>query len=127
MVLLLSAILMVACSGSKNIQGKWKAQDPEGKTIDIVFKEKTVTLADESYDYTQNGVGTTNGLSYYIINIDDNGFKKTFTIAFPEKDKKTALMIAPDDTEEPLYGTLYYAMHKEKIPNYQAYVKKYMK
>lgn len=124
---LVSLSFLVACSGSKDLQGSWKSQDSYGKDITIVFEEKSVTIDGKDYSYTQNGVGTANGVSYLLIRLDDNGNERPFTVVFPEKDKKTAaLIIEPDDTEEPLYGTLYYVMSQTETPDYQTYGEKYM-
>ncbi|KHD37944.1 glycosyltransferase [Clostridium acetobutylicum] len=123
MGLVMTLFILVGCSGSKSIQGTWKVQDGSGKNSTIVFKDKKVIVDGKTFDYTQNGVGTKNGIKYYQIQQDN----KNYTIVFPDKDKNIAIMIEPDSTDNCLQGKLLYAMNKIKQPNYKEYGTKYLK
>lgn len=68
-------------------------------------------------------MGTQNGASYY--GITQNG--KVYSIIFPDKNEDVALMIEPDSTDNYLKGKLLYAMNKKTTPDYNSYVKKYLK
>lgn len=126
LTLILTGVLLVACSGSKDIQGTWKVQSSAGENIEIVFEEKTGTINGEAFTYTQNGTGIKNGLTYYLIKVQEGGQDFTYTIAFPEEDKETAIMIAPKDIDNPIYGTFVYAMSKKDTPDYKEYLEKYL-
>ncbi|MFL0252823.1 hypothetical protein ACJDT4_20655 [Clostridium neuense] len=121
--LVLSLLILDGCSGSKSIQGTWKVQDGSGENSTMVFKDKKVTVDGKTFDYTQNAVGTKNGVNYYGIKQDN----KNYTIVFPDKDKNIAIMIEPDSTDNYLQGKMLYAMNKIKQPNYKEYAKKYLK
>ncbi|MEX2785707.1 glycosyltransferase [Streptococcus sp. H49] len=120
--LLFGFFLLSGCSGSDNLQGTWKVQDASGQNGTIEFKEKTVIVDGEEYDYTQNAVGTENGVTYY--GIKQNG--QNYSIIFPEDDDNLAIMLEVESTDNYLEGTMLYAMNKSKSPNYQSYAKKYM-
>lgn len=121
--LVMTLIVLVGCSGSKSLQGKWKVQDASGDNSTIIFTEKKVTVDGQTYNYTQNAVGTQNGTNYY--GITQNG--KVYSIVFPNKNEEVALMIEPDSTDNYLKGKLLYAMNKKRTPDYNSYVKKYLK
>ncbi|URZ02839.1 glycosyltransferase [Clostridium felsineum] len=123
MGLVMSLLILTGCSGSKSIQGTWKVQNANGKNSTIVFKDKKVTVDGKTFDYTQNAVGTENGINYYVI----QQHNEKYTIIFPDKDKNIAIMIEPDSTDNYLQGKLLYAMNKIKQPNYKEYATKYLK
>lgn len=123
LVLALSLLILVGCSGSKSIQGTWRVQDGSGKNSTIVFKDKKITVDGKTFDYTQNAIGTKNGINYCGIKQDN----KNYTIVFPEKDKNIAIMIEPDSTDNYLQGKMLYAMNKKTQPSYKEYAKKYLK
>lgn len=116
----LSMMVLASCSGSDAIQGKWLVQDASGEDGVIIFNDKTVEVDGETFDYTQNAVGTKNGISYH--GIQQNG--KTYSIIFPAQDKEIALMIVPDG-DDYLAGTLIYAMNRSSQPDYYEYSEKY--
>ncbi|PJI07277.1 MULTISPECIES: glycosyltransferase [Clostridium] len=123
LVLVLSLLILGGCSGSKSIQGTWKVQDGSGENSTMVFKDKKVTVDGKTFAYTQNAVGIKNGINYCVIKQDN----KNYTIVFPDKDKKIAIMIEPDSTDNYLRGKMLYAMNKITQPNYKKYAKKYLK
>lgn len=113
---------LVGCRGSKTFQGAWYAQNSDGKNLNIIFTEKKVSIDGDEYNYTQNAIGTENGVKYY--GIVQNG--KHYSIIFPTKDRNIALMIEPDSSDDYLQGTLLFAMNKRSTPNYNNYAKKYI-
>lgn len=121
-VLLSMLTLLAGCSGSKKFQGTWHVQNSKGKNLIITFTDKKVSIDGDEYKYTQNAIGTENGVKYY--GITQNG--KTYSIIFPEKDENIALMIEPETTDNCLQGTLLFAMNKKREPNYNSYAKKYV-
>ncbi|AYG00456.1 glycosyltransferase [Lactococcus allomyrinae] len=121
--LAISLVVLVGCSGSKSIQGTWKVQDASGDNSTITFTDKKVTVDGQTYNYTQNAVGTENGVNYYGIKQDG----QNYTIIFPDKNKNIAIMIQPDSTDDYLKGTMLYAMNKTNQPNYKEYSTKYLK
>ncbi|TNU79985.1 glycosyltransferase [Lactococcus lactis] len=121
--LLTVVVLLSGCSGSKKIQGTWNAQDGSGQNFTIIFNNKKVSVNGKEYSYTQTAVGTQNGTNYY--GITQNG--KNYSIIFPDKNEDVALMIEPDSTDNYLKGKLLYAMNKKRTPDYNSYVKKYLK
>lgn len=122
--LLIGLVTLSACSGSDEIIGTWKAQAANGTELVIEIDKKQLTVDGEKLDYVQNGFGFENSLSYYTIEVDE---QETYTIIFPEKDKSLALLIQPTDLEEPLAGTLVFALNKKEKPNYLEYGNKYLK
>lgn len=121
--LALSLVFLTACSGSKSIQGTWKAQDIAGTNYTIEFTDEEVIVDGESFDYTQNAIGTKNGISYHGIKQDG----EDYSIVFPDKDKDIAIMIQPDSTDDYFKGVMLYAMNKTTEPDYMEYAKKYLK
>ena len=103
LVVLSSLFILIGCSGSPKIQGKWNVQDARGEETTIEIKEKTIIVNEEEYKYTQNAVGFKNGVSYYGLTRKDNG--KIFSIVFPEKDKNIAIMLIPDSDDDYLVLT----------------------
>ncbi|WP_063282182.1 hypothetical protein [Lactococcus cremoris] len=120
LVLMLS--ILTGCKGSKNIQGTWHIRNSDEKDLTINFTDKKVTIEGDEYKYTQNAIGTENGIKYY--GIMENG--KNYSIIFPEKDKNIALMIEPDSSDNYLQGTLIFAMNKKERPSYNEYAERYL-
>ncbi len=116
-------LLVTACSGSDAIQGSWETQDSNGNYGTMVFEDKTITYDGKTFEYTQNAVGTKNGIQYYGIR--QNG--QTYSIIFPEKDKNIAFMIVPDSSDSYLTGSVVYVMDRTQQPNYSEYVEAYLK
>lgn len=103
--------------------GTWKAEDGAGTRSTIKFTKKIVTVNDTKYSYKRTEVGYKNSVRYISIEQDN----KDYTIVFPKKnDKNLALMLKPDDADEPLNGSMLYALNKTKEPNYQQYAQKYL-
>ena len=123
LVVLSSLFILIGCSGSPKIQGKWNVQDVRGEQTTIEIKEKTIIINEEEYKYTQNAVGFKNGVSYYGLTRKDNG--KIFSIVFPEKDKNVAIMLIPDSDEDYLTGSMLFAMNRKEKPDYRKYAEKY--
>lgn len=120
--LFIGFISLSACSGSADIIGTWKAQAADETNLVIEIDKKTITVDGETSDYTQNGFGFKNSVSYYILEVEES----TYTIIFPEKDKSLALLIEPTDVNDPLAGKLIFALNKEETPNYWEYGEKYL-
>lgn len=123
-LLLIGMVTLSACSGSDEIIGTWQAQAADGTELVIEIDKKQITVGDETSDYVQNGFGFENNMSYYRIEVDE---QYSYTIIFPEKDKSIAILIQPIDEDEPLAGTLIFAMNKNEQPNYLEYGNKYLK
>ena len=123
LVLLSTLFILIGCSGSPKIQGKWNVQDARGEQTTIEIKDKTIVVNEEEYKYTQNAVGFKNGVSYYGLIRKDNG--KILSIVFPEKDKNVAIMLIPDSDEDYLTGSMLFAMNRKEKPAYRKYAEKY--
>ena len=85
LLILLSALLISACSGSESYRGAWKATKDNGDRLDIEFKEKSFSIKDstgniQEYEYTQNSVAIVNSITTYGINVNDG---RTYKINFP--------------------------------------------
>ena len=124
LVVLSSLFILIGCSGSPKIQGKWNVQDVRGEQTTIEIKEKTIIVNEEEYKYTQNAVGVKNGVSYYGLTRKDNG--KIFSIVFPEKDKNVAIMLIPDSDDDYLTGSMLFAMNRKEKPDYKKYAEEYL-
>lgn len=118
----LALLIVTGCRASKNMEGTWKVQDGDGRTGKMVISKKTITIDGQKYAYKKTEVGFENTVSYAQLTIDG----QDYSIIFPSKDDNTAMFFRLDDDEEPLKGTLVYAMSKTKTPDYDSYVKKYM-
>lgn len=116
-------LILTACKGSKQIQGRWKAQDSAGTNVMITVSKDTIKIGDETYDYTQNIVGFKNSTRYYGLIID----KQLYSFIIPSKKKDVALLLQPDSEDNYLLGSLVYAMDKNTYPDYQEYVTDYLK
>lgn len=123
--LLIAALFILAgCGISKSdLQGEWKVQDSAGNDMTMTITDKSFKIDGDSITYKYTGKGTVNGNRYLSITVKG----EDYTIFFPEKDKKTALMIQPTDNDDKLKGELVMVMNKSKKPDYEDYAKKYMK
>ncbi|WP_241154206.1 hypothetical protein [Streptococcus tangpeifui] len=123
--LLTTALLILAgCGISKSdLQGEWQVQDSAGNNMTMTVTSKSLKVDGDSITYKYAGKGTVNGNRYLSITVKG----EDYTIFFPEKDKKTALMIQPTDNDDKLKGELVMVMNKTKKPDYEDYAKKYMK
>ena len=79
------AIILVACSGSDVYRGSWKAMDSNGSKFELLFDAKNFSVIDtagtvELFNYTQNSVNISNGVSTYGIQLSDG---RAFQITFP--------------------------------------------
>lgn len=117
------AIALVGCKGSKDIQGKWYAVNSDGTRMTITLNEKKITFASDGKktkksSYTQNGTGFENNVSYKSIQFDG----ETVSFVFPDKkDTKNAVILAPDDSDKPTKGTIYWVLSKDDYPDYNQY------
>lgn len=123
-LLFIGMVTLSACSGSDEIIGTWQAQAADGTELIIEIDKKQITVDGETSDYVQNGFGFENNMSYYTIEVNEQNI---YTIIFPEKDKSIAILIQSTDEDEPLAGTLIFAMNKNEQPNYLEYGNKYLK
>ncbi|OJG95001.1 hypothetical protein RV18_GL003167 [Enterococcus termitis] len=117
---------MVGCSGSKEIQKNWKAEDAAGSAYSLEIKDKEITISNnkdtDKLDYKQNAVGTSNGVKYYGLMIDN----EKYSIIFPEKGNTELALFLKIDSDDYLNGTLVYAMNIKEQPSYKDYAKKYL-
>ncbi|WP_019769745.1 hypothetical protein [Streptococcus sobrinus] len=70
--------------------------------------------------YKVNGKGFENSVRYLLVKIDGDDY----TVAFLEKDKKTAALIKTDG-DKPLKGRIALFLSKSEKPDYEKYAKKY--
>lgn len=122
----ITLIIMVGCSGSKEIQKTWKAEDKADKIYSIKIKDKEITISNdkenETLDYKQNAIGTSNGVKYYGLTIDN----EKYSIVFPEKGNSELALFLKIDSDDYLDGTLVYAMNTKEQPSYKEYAEKYL-
>ena len=79
-------IFLTGCKGSKDIQGKWYAENSDGKQMIINVMDESITFSSEGTDdwtvsYKQTGTGFKNNISYKKIEFDD----KIYSFVFPDK------------------------------------------
>lgn len=98
---LVSALMLGACSGSEAYRGEWKATAADGSKAEITFSEKSFTVKAENggqtvYEYTQNQYQYQNGRTNYGINIKNGA---SLQIVFPfQNNTERAAIVAPDDS-----------------------------
>ncbi|MBE9388580.1 hypothetical protein [Vagococcus salmoninarum] len=99
-------IIMVSCSGSKELQKSWQGEDAEANVYSIEIKDKELTISTnevtETKNYKQNPVGTSNGVKYYGLTIDD----ETYSVIFPEKGNTDVALFMKTASDDYLDGTL---------------------
>lgn len=119
-------IIMVSCSGSKELQKSWQGEDAEANVYSIEIKDKELTISTnevtETKNYKQNPVGTSNGVKYYGLTIDD----ETYSVIFPEKGNTDLALFMKTASDDYLDGTLIYAMNTKEKPNYKIYAEKFI-
>ncbi|EOL45103.1 hypothetical protein [Enterococcus caccae] len=122
----ITLIIMVGCSGSKEIQKTWKAEDATDNVYSIEIKDKEITISNnkdtDKMDYKQNAVGTANGVKYYGLTIDN----EKYSIIFPEKGNTDLALFLKIESDDYLDGTLVYAMNTKEQPSYKDYAEKYL-
>ena len=124
---LLLPLLLAACEGSETYRGKWLAQTSDGTNVDVVFDAKSVSMNQERAAYRQYGVGTQNGVKYYIVEITfASGNTDRFSISFPSKNREEALLILMKD-DDPLEGRLSMAMSRKDYPQYADFKRRFEK
>ncbi|MCY7041245.1 hypothetical protein MK370_06815 [Streptococcus sanguinis] len=127
-LVLITATLLSACGlvgkTQGGFRGKWKAQDSDGKDIEMIFNEDNGKIGDKEFDYTISKEGHDQDTKYYRITVSDTYH---YTIIFPDNDMKIAILIEPDDPySDPLYGEMLYAMNRNEYPDFDDYVDKYL-
>ncbi|MFK4568341.1 hypothetical protein [Enterococcus sp. UD-01] len=119
-------LIMTGCSGSKEIQKTWKAEDANAKVYSIKIKDKEITISNdnenENLDYKQNAVGTSNGVKYYGLTIDN----EKYSVIFPEKGNSALALLLKVNSDDYLSGTLIYAMNTKEQPSYKDYAEKFL-
>ncbi|MGT2929057.1 hypothetical protein ACVR1G_02185 [Streptococcus dentasini] len=122
-ILLGAVLLLMAGCGIKraDFKGKWHTQNEAGEKSVMVVKNRTISIAGTTVDYKYTGRGNNNGSRY--ITFESEG--RSFTVFFPEKDNKTAILLHTDGKEE-LKGDVYLVMSKSERPDYDQYIQKYM-
>lgn len=115
--------ILTGCKGSEDIQGKWYAENSEGKEIVINLTDESITFSSEESDdwnvpYKQTGTGFKNNAGYKTITFDDN----RYSFVFPDKkDKDNAVILIPYDNDEATEGTIYWVLSKNDFPDYNKY------
>lgn len=121
-------LVLSGCGGGKDIQGKWYIQRSDGSTGTMTVTDKTIDLGGKVDKYVVSAKGFKNQVWYYVLQESLKSNSRMIVIVFPEKgDKNTALIIKPDNKDNYLKGTMIWAMHREKTPDYQEFANKYMK
>ncbi|MBO0466074.1 hypothetical protein IGL98_000254 [Enterococcus sp. DIV0840] len=122
----ITLIIMVGCSGSKEIQKTWKAEDATDNVYSIEIKANEINISNdkenEKLDYKQNVIGIENGVKYYGLTIDN----EKYSILFPEKDNTDLALFLKIDSDDYLDGTLVYAMNTKEQPSYNDYAEKFL-
>ncbi|MER2174803.1 MAG: hypothetical protein ABS911_09005 [Carnobacterium sp.] len=115
--------ILTGCKGSEEIQGKWYAENSEGKEIVINLTDESITFSSDGSDdwnvpYKQTGTGFKNNVSYKKIELDDN----SYSFVFPDKkDKDNAVILIPYNEDEATEGTIYWVLSKSDFPDYNTY------
>lgn len=104
LVLMVSFLLAMACSGSDTYRGEWKAKDGEGNKYEITFHENSIDVRDSTgentkFEYSQNSVGIKNSIKTYGIKLGDG---RMYQIHFPIANDDSKAIIR-DENENPLY------------------------
>ncbi|RQO32184.1 hypothetical protein DBR32_00790 [Taibaiella sp. KBW10] len=104
LLLCVSMLLLISCSGSDVYQGNWKATDMSGNKFEINFAPKQFTIKETNgkiatYAYTQNKIKIQNSVKSYGITLADG---RMFTITFPLA-KEAGKAIITLDNKQPLY------------------------
>lgn len=122
---LIVLFLLVGCSASDKIQGKWYGTSGDGvkHTVDLSEDKAVVTNDEESstYELKQVAVGIKNGVRYYGITLDGD----TFSVIFPEDNEEVAFMLSVEEGNY-LEGRVVFALDTEDYPDYQEYYDKYI-
>ena len=119
---------------ASDIIGTWQAQDSNGKNKIIKISKKKLVidghivsnnqyLSGYRYQSKDNIIRDNRRIYYYGFSTKNN---TSFSIAFPDKDKRIALLVASDN-EDALKGKMIYVLNKNNQPNYQQYSSKYLK
>ncbi|MCG8699193.1 MAG: hypothetical protein MI922_14155 [Bacteroidales bacterium] len=92
----LTTLLMLACSGSSLYQGDWKVTDTDGNKSTISFDANKFYFTDnngeqEEFEYNQNSVVIENGIRTYGIRLADG---RNFYINFPLANDTTRAVIS---------------------------------
>lgn len=121
-----SLFIMASCSGSKNIQKKWKAEDAANNVLSIEFKDKEMIVSNDSttekLPYKQNAVGVSNGIKYYGITVKN----QAYSVVFPEKGNEDLALLMRISGDDYLDGTVVYAMNTQEQPSYKDYVVQFL-
>lgn len=84
-------IMLISCNGSETYRGNWKAMNPGGGKVEIVFEAKKMMIIDSTHkkttlNYTQNSINIENAVKTYEIKLDDG---RGYQIHFPIADNET--------------------------------------
>lgn len=116
-------ITLTGCSGSDKIIGTWNAQDSEGNITVIEITENTIIMNGVEDEYTQNAIGTKNGVEYYGLRVNGS---TDLSIIFPDDSDELALVLFPYSTDNYLVGDYALALHKTESPDYYQYQESYL-
>ncbi|MCX2743250.1 hypothetical protein OO013_05200 [Mangrovivirga sp. M17] len=95
----------IACSGSDEYAGKWKATNSEGDKFVFKFEPETLTISDStkkatSIGYTQNKISNKNGVVTYGIQLEDG---RHYDILFSNPSDSTSAIILESNSQKALY------------------------
>ena len=98
-ILMLFAMVMVACSGSETYRGSWKGMKPNGEKVTIDFTANVMTITDstkstKTFDYTQNSVSISGSIETYGITVKDG---RVYQIYFPVANDESIGLIKDAD------------------------------
>ncbi|MGX7049219.1 hypothetical protein RU86_GL000447 [Lactococcus piscium] len=80
-------------------------------------------LSGYRYQSKDNIIRDNRKIYYYGFSTKNN---TSFSVAFPDKDKRIALLVVSDN-EDALKGKMVYVLNKNNQPDYQKYSRKYLK
>ena len=99
------ALTFVSCSGSDAYRGSWKATDSQDAKFELLFDAKNFSVTDsagniQKFNYTQNSVNISNGVSTYGIQLGDG---RTYQINFPIPSKPSVALLK-DENGQPMFA-----------------------
>jgi len=123
---IITTLLIVGCSGSSEIRKKWNVEDANGNTYVMDITDKEITISNEKnkdrMTYTQNAKGTSNGIKYFGLIVNN----EKFSIIFPDKTNTDLALFLKIENDDYLSGALVYAMNTKGEPNYKEYAHKFL-
>lgn len=123
-IMVLFMTLLSGCSASSQVQGKWYAQNANKENRVIKIDKTKMSIDNSEYTIDQNQVGIRNEVKYYGFEVNKG---QNLVVVFPnKKNTDDALIILPNNSEDPLNGKIIYVMSKHKHPDYYQFMNKYV-